>query len=130
MEGLQLRLVVGVGDVHGLGVGCDKARDARVVDGHADFFELGSSQEIGKKFILGPIHHVDVDYVGIAEGEDPVLEIDEDLPDVLGGVYAVSDLEQGLSECEFLRKLRDLLKVKNACRSIGLFREHSLLLKP
>ena len=84
-----------------------EARDAPVVDGHAQLLELRARQVQGVELVAGLVGHVDRDQQRIEERQEAVLVLDEDVLDVLGSVDLVGDVQQLLSLVEFFGKGRD-----------------------
>jgi len=59
--------------------------------------------------------------MGVEQVQDPILQIDQDLLDVLCGMNPVGDVQKGLAGLEPLFKLGDGDISKGVCHGISVF---------
>ena len=53
--------------------------------------------------------------MGVEEVQNPILQINEDLLDVLGGVDPVGDVKKGLAQLEFIFEFGNLFVLDRIC---------------
>src|SRR5437867_11298494 len=86
--------VVGVRDVDGLAAGGHEARHRALVDRNPDLLDGVEGEELGVELLLLYVHHVERHAVGVEEGEDVALDLDEDRVEGLRGVDPIDQVDE------------------------------------
>ena len=109
MDALQLRDVIGVGNVDWAEILCAEASEALLSDGNADFFDAVDVRDFGENLFLFGIEREDGEIFGIENAEDFFMQVKENVVEIAGRMDLVRDAFDVLGECHFLLKFLKIL---------------------